>query len=259
MKLTAPVPGGPCWIELSTSDVRAAKQFYAALFGWKCETDPREEAGGYTVAHLGEARVAALSPVYQPGQPPAWTVSFATEDADALAAKVTAAGGSVRVGPMDIFDQGRFAVVADPSGALFSLWQGRAFAGADLFNAPGALGWAELVTRATEPALAFYPAVLGWTVSASETYPQWGIDGADFGGVLTMGEKFPPEAPPHWLPYFVVTDVDATAATAQGNGGELLMPPTSIPQGLRIAVIRDPQGAVFGIHRTDGQARLDAR
>ncbi|MFJ2704099.1 VOC family protein [Streptomyces sp. NPDC087428] len=252
MKLTAPVPGGPCWIELSTSDVPAAASFYAALFGWRCETDPREEAGGYTMAHLGDARVAALSPVYRPGQPPAWTVSFATGDADASAEKVTAAGGSLLVGPMDIFDQGRFAVAADPSGAVFSLWQGRAFAGADLFNAPGTLGWAELVTRESGPALTFYPAVLGWTVSASKTYPQWGIDGADFGGVLTMDEKFPPEMRPHWLPYFVVTDVDAAAASAQRAGGEPLMPPTSIPQGPRIAVIRDPQGAVFGIHRTDG-------
>ncbi|ROQ59856.1 hypothetical protein EDD93_7261 [Streptomyces sp. 840.1] len=252
MKLTAPVRGGPCWIELSTSDVPAAKSFYERLFGWRCETDPREEAGGYTTAHLGESRVAALSPVYQPGQPPAWTVSFATGDVDSSAQKVTAAGGSLLVGPMDIFDQGRFAVAADPSGAVFSLWQGRAFAGADLFNDPGTLGWAELVTRDAGPALTFYPAVLGWTVSASESYPQWGIDGADFGGVLTMDEKFPPEVPPHWLPYFVVADVDASAEAAKGAGGELLMPPTTIAQGPRIAVVRDPQGAVFGVHRLDG-------
>ncbi|WP_406457151.1 VOC family protein [Streptomyces sp. NBC_00876] len=250
MKLTAPVPGGPCWTELSTSDVPAAKAFYGALFGWRSETDPREEAGGYTTAHLGDARVAALSPVYQPGQPPAWTVSFAVRDTDGAVEKVKAAGGSLLVGPMDVFEEGRFAVVADPSGAVFSLWQGRAFAGADLFNDPGALGWAELVTRESEPALAFYPAVFGWTVTASDTYPQWGIEGADFGGLLTMDDKFPPDVPPHWLPYFAVADVDAAAATALGAGGELLMPPTTIPQGPRIAVVRDPQGAVFGVHRS---------
>lgn len=105
MKLTEPVSGGPCWVELSTPDIAAAKAFYAALFGWRSETDPREEAGGYTMAHLGDERVAALSPVYQPGQPPAWTVSFATEDTDATVGKVTAAGGSQLVGPMDVFDQ----------------------------------------------------------------------------------------------------------------------------------------------------------
>lgn len=106
MKLTEPVSGGPCWVELSTPDIAAAKAFYAALFGWRSETDPREEAGGYTLAHLGDERVAALSPVYQPGQPPAWTVSFATDDTDATVGKVTAAGGSQLVGPMDVFDQG---------------------------------------------------------------------------------------------------------------------------------------------------------
>lgn len=249
MKLTAPVPGGPCWIELSTSDAPAAKSFYTALFGWRCETDPREEAGGYTTAHLGDDRVAALSPVYQPGQPPAWTVSFAVEDADATAGKATAAGGSLLVAPMDVFEEGRFAVLADPSGAVFSLWQGRAFAGADLFNEPGSLGWTELVTHESDPALAFYPGVLGWTVTPSDTYPQWGIDGADFGGLLTMDENFPPEVPPHWLPYIAVENVDVTAATAQSGGGDLLMPPTDIASGHRIAVVRDPQGAAFGIYR----------
>ncbi|WP_328885927.1 VOC family protein [Streptomyces sp. NBC_00316] len=249
MKLTEPVSGGPCWVELSTPDIPAAKTFYAALFGWRSETDPREEAGGYTMAHVGDARVAALSPVYQPGQHPAWTVSFATEDADAAVEKVTAAGGSQLVGPMDVFDAGRFAVVADPSGAVFSLWQGRAFAGTDLLNEPGSLGWVELVAREADPALAFYPAVFGWTVTASKTYPQWGVDGADFGGLLASDEMLPPEAPPNWLPYFAVADADATAATAQSAGGEMIMPPTTLPGGRQIAVVRDPQGAVFGIYR----------
>ncbi|THA67110.1 VOC family protein [Streptomyces sp. A0958] len=248
MKLTAPVPGGPCWIELSTPDVPAARTFYAALFGWRCETDPREEAGGYTIAHLGESRVAALSPVHQPGQPPAWTVSFAADDTDAVAGKVTAAGGSLLAGPTDVFDQGRFAVVADPSGAVFSLWQGRAFAGADLFNAPGALGWTELLTHEREAALAFYADVFDWTVSPSQTYPQWSVDGADFGGLVTMDGKYPPEMPPYWLPYFAVADVDSTASTVQ-SGGDLLVPPTDLAHGPRIAVARDPHGAAFGMYR----------
>ncbi|MFF2329509.1 MULTISPECIES: VOC family protein [unclassified Streptomyces] len=254
MKLTEPVPGGPCWIELSTPDIPAATSFYSALFGWHCETDPREEAGGYTMAHLAEARVAALSPVYQPGQPPAWTVSFAGEDTDATVEKVKSAGGTLLVGPLDVFDQGRFAVVADPSGAVFSLWQGGAFGGADLLNAPGTLGWVELVTREADTARAFYTSVFGWTVnSAAESYTQWGVAGEDFGGMLVMDDRFPPEAPSNWLPYFAVTDVDAAAATAQGAGGELLMPPTSIADGPRIAVVRDPQGAVFGIHRASDE------
>ncbi|WP_458335799.1 VOC family protein [Streptomyces sp. 372A] len=128
----------------------AAETFCAAVFGWRCETDPREEAGGYTLARPGESRVAALSPLHQPGRPPAWTVPFAADDAGAAVARVTAAGGSLPTGPMDVFDQDRFAVVADPAGAVFSLRQGRAFAGADLFDAPGALGWTEPLARERE-------------------------------------------------------------------------------------------------------------
>lgn len=129
MTLVEPVPGRPCWVELSTSDVPAAKTFYAALFGWRSETDPRPEAGGYTMARLGEDAVAALTPSYRPDQTPAWTVSFATEDVDATVDAVRSVGGTLLVGPMDVFEQGRFAVVADPAGAVFSLWQARAFAG----------------------------------------------------------------------------------------------------------------------------------
>ncbi|MEU9760444.1 VOC family protein [Streptomyces sp. NPDC047987] len=250
MKLTGPVPGGPCWVELSTSDVPAAQSFYAAVLGWRPETDPRPEAGGCTTAYLGDARVAALSPTHLPEQPTAWTVSFATRDTDAAVEKVKGAGGSLLVGPLDVPDEGRFAVVADPSGAVFSLWQPRAFAGFERLNAPGALGWVELVTHEAEPALAFYPEVFGWTVNgASEKYPQWSLAGDDFGGLVVMDDAFAAYRSANWLPYFGVTDVDAAAATAQGAGGELLMPPTSVRQAPRMAVVRDPQGAAFGIHR----------
>lgn len=248
MKLDRPVTGGPCWTELGTSDLEAAKGFYAHLFGWRPETDPRQEAGGYTVAHLGDAAVAAITPLYQDSQPVAWSVSFAVADADAAAEAVTAAGGTVVLGPMDVFDVGRFAVAFDPGGAAFQLWQARAFPGAGLFNAPGALGWVELMTRAPDLVEEFYTTVFGWTVTDSEDYPQWRIDGADFGGMVTMGDKFPHEVPSHWLPYFAVEDVDATADSAVQAGGSVVMEPTSVPDGPRIAVLRDPQGAAFGVH-----------
>ncbi|MEU2022314.1 VOC family protein [Streptomyces sp. NPDC016469] len=175
MKRTAPAPGGPCWIGLSTLGVPAAKTSYAAVFGRRCETDPREEAGGYTSARLGESGVAALSPLRQPGRPPAWTVSFAADDADAAVARATAAGGSLPAGPMDVFDQGRFAVVADPADAAFSFRQGRAFAGAGLFHAPGTLGRAELLTRERDRALPFCAEVFGRSVRVLESYPQCGV------------------------------------------------------------------------------------
>src|SRR4051812_36575529 len=110
MKLDRPVPGGPCWTELGTSDLEAAKGFYSAVYGWRPETDPRPEAGGYTVAHVGDAAVAALTPLFQESQPVAWNVSFAVPDSDAAAETVRAAGGTLLMEPVDVFDIGRFAV-----------------------------------------------------------------------------------------------------------------------------------------------------
>ena len=248
MKLTTVTVGAPSWAEIATSDPAAAKAFYAELFAWRAETDPNPEAGGYTMMMLGDAPAAGLSPLYGPEQRTRWTVSFSVADADATVARITAAGGSVLMEPMEVLDIGRFAVVADPSGAAFSLWQARTFAGAGVFNDPGALGWVELLTRDTEGAKAFYPGVFGWTVNAGDAYTQWGIEGADFGGMLAMGEQFPAHLPPHWLPYFAVADVDVTASRAAALGGEVLMAPTSVPDGPRIAVLRDPQGGVFAVY-----------
>ncbi|MGG7575241.1 VOC family protein [Streptomyces sirii] len=249
MKITEPTPGAPCWVELGTSDVDAAKVYYHQVFGWRAETDPRHEAGGYTVLYLGVAPVAALSPLSAPGRPTAWTVSFATRDADALAAAVTRAGGRQVRAPSDVFDLGRFAVLADPEGAVFEVWQARSFAGAAVLSAPGSLGWVELATRDEAAAKVFYTGVFGWTVGTHEDYPQWGIDGADFGGMSALDEFYPDDVRAHWLPYFAVADVDETAARATESGGMLLVPPTDVPDGPRIAVVRDPQGASFGIYR----------
>ncbi len=122
------------------------------------------------------------------------------------------------MGPMDVFDQGRFAVAADPAGAVFSLWQPRAFMGAGLLDAPGALGWAELLNPDPEGALAFYTAVFGWTVDATERYTHWGVDGAEFGGMKALDGEEEPQTPPRWVPYFTVVDVEIAAATALGAG-----------------------------------------
>ncbi|ANB04988.1 hydroxylase [Streptomyces ambofaciens] len=249
MKLHEPVTGGPCWVELGTSDLEAAERFYGELFGWRPETDARRQADGYTVVRLDDAAVAALAPLHRRGQPVAWNVAFAVRDADAAVRQVTAAGGTVAQSPTEVLDAGRSVVAVDPTGALFQLWQGGSFPGAGLFNAPGSLGWVELLTREPDRAADFYTTVFGWSVTASDRYPQWGIDGADFGGMVTMDDKFPHKVPAHWLPYFAVADVDTAAAGATGAGGTVLMLPTSVPDGPRIAVLRDPQGAMFGVYR----------
>ncbi|MFF2808715.1 VOC family protein [Streptomyces sp. NPDC058000] len=249
MKITEPMPGAPCWVELGTSDVAAAAVYYREVFGWHATIDSRAEAGGYTVFSVGDAQVAAATPLYAPGQPTAWTVTFATGDVEALATAVSESGGSVLVDPQDVFELGRFAVLADPAGAAFAAWQARSFAGAELLNEPGSLGWVELATGDAEAAVAFYSRIFGWTVRAHGTYTQWGVDGADFGGMSTVEARDREDVRPHWLPYFAVESVDGTAARAADSGGMLLMAPTDVPDGPRIAMVRDPQGAVFGIHQ----------
>lgn len=251
MEFDKPVIGGPCWAELGTSDLEAARRFYGEVFGWRCSApDPRPELRGYTIVRLGETPVAGLGPLYRPTQPVAWNIWFAVADADKATNQVVQAGGTVIRGPMDIFDEGRRTVALDPSGAAFQMWQAREFAGAGVFNRPGALGWVKLATRDVERARDFYTTVFGWSVNASEWYTQWETHGLDFGGVTALHQRFPARVPPHWLPYFAVEDVDSTADVALRAGGDALQEPTSVPDGPRIAVLTDPQGAAFGIYLT---------
>ncbi|EYT78818.1 MULTISPECIES: VOC family protein [unclassified Streptomyces] len=252
MEFDKPVIGGPCWAELGTSDLEAAKRFYGEVFGWHCAApDPRPELRGYTVARLGDAAVAGIGPLFRPTQPVAWNVSFAVADDDAATNRVADAGGTVIRGPMDIFDEGRRTVALDPSGAAFQLWQAKEFAGAGVFNRPGALGWVELATRDVKRARDFYTGVFGWSVNASEWYTQWGMHGMDFGGVTALHERFPSDVPPQWLPYFAAEDVDATAEVAARAGARLLQEPVSVPHGPRMAVLCDPQGAALGVYQTE--------
>ncbi|MER7579246.1 VOC family protein [Kitasatospora sp. NPDC097691] len=249
MKQTSVTTDAPCWVELGTSDPTAARAFYRELFGWRDDDGVRPEDGDYVQMLLEDTPVAAITPRYAPQQPTAWAVCFAVADADATAAKIESAGGTLLKSPADVLDHGRFAVAADRSHAVFLLWQARSFKGAGVFNEPGSLGWVELLTRDPDGAVAFYPAVFGWSAARSEHYTQWGLAGQDFGGMLVMGDGFPPEVPPHWLPYFAVGDVDNTVDRAVALGGDVLMPAYSMPNGRRIAVLRDPQGAAFGVYR----------
>ncbi|MEV6970470.1 VOC family protein [Hamadaea sp. NPDC051192] len=257
MKVTKPLVGRPCYVELSTSDTTAATRFYGGLFGWTAEIDPRAEAGGYGMTKLGDEAIGGLSPLMQPDQPVAWTMSIGVTDVDASTEAVRRAGGNVLMEPVDIFDSGRFSFVTDPSGAAFSLWQGRAFPGSERIDEDGTLVWTELATRDTKAARDFYSTVFGWSATdgdmGGETYTQWGLDGQDFGGMMEMAGHYPPEVGPHWLLYFGVPDVDATVAQAEQLGGTIIVPASDIPDTGRFASIRDPQGAVFAVyHSTQG-------
>jgi predicted enzyme related to lactoylglutathione lyase len=207
--------------------------------------------GGYRRATKDGKDVAGAMPLMQEGQPPAWSTYVSVADADATAAAVKDAGGSVISEPMDVMDLGRMAIFADPTGAVFGIWQPGTFAGAELVNEPGALAWNELGTRDPGAAKAFYAAAFGWSFRDNDmgemgTYTEW-LNGEDsIGGMLDIGGRLPDEIPAHWLVYFAVDDTDAAIEAVKSSGGNVPFGPVDIPAG-RFAVGTDPWGAAFAV------------
>lgn len=252
-------PGTPCWVDHASGDPERAVAFYGALFGWEHEDRmPPEADGSYFVCQLRGRDVAAIASQPEEGAPAVWSTYIAVDDADAAAARATEAGGTVLDAPFDVFEAGRMAVVRDPAGAVFLLWQGRRMPGAQLVNEPGALAWNELATRDIEGARRFYHALFGWRDSElamdGGRYFVWHLAGdgvpdpqSGIGGMMPMeGEMWPPELPAHWMTYFAVQDADAAAARAGELGGGVAVAPFDTPAG-RISVLNDPVGAVFSV------------
>lgn len=239
--------GVPSWADLGSPDLEASIRFYGGLFDWEPHRSADPAARGYCTFLRGGKAVAGAGPLMRPEQPVAWTAYVRVADADRVTSAFLAAGGGVLVPPFEVLDQGRMAVVADPGGAVLGLWQPRAFRGADLFNAPGALSWTELATRDLEGAKAFYARTLGWRGDANDAgYTQWILDGRPIGGMVRMDADWPQEMPAHWMVYFAVEDCDEAASKASELGGTVMVPPTDTPVG-PFSVIRDAHGAAFSI------------
>jgi uncharacterized protein len=244
--------GTPCWVDMMATDKQAAVDFYTSLFGWTAETAP--EAGGYTMCLKAGRPVAGIGQTMsdgdQPAQPSAWTTYLASDDADATAAKITAAGGKVLMPPMDVMTMGRMFMAVDPAGAMFGVWQGKDFAGAQTVNEPSSLCWNELNTRDVDGAAKFLTAALGIQAEAMDEMP--GYHGLHVGGRVVGGlqsvssEKFPAGTPAHWLSFFAVDDTVSTVDAHVKAGGTVLMPTFDTPQG-PMAVLADPQSAVFAV------------
>jgi len=246
-------PGTPSWVELSSPDTNASATFYGELMGWSTTEPGSEETGGYQMFQQGDKNIAGLMGHMQEGQPTAWATYISVADADETAEKVTAAGGGVMIEPMDVMDIGRMAFFADPTGAVFGVWQPKAFAGADLVNEPGSLCWNEVLTRDADADKAFYAAVFGWTADRPEfegapaSYTVWKVGEKPVGGMMQMTDDFfPADAPPHWGVCFAVTDCDATVTKARELGATVTVEPVDMPIG-RFAGLIDPQGASFTV------------
>ncbi len=243
--------GVPSWVDLGSPDLAKAKVFYGGLFGWECPDGP-PEAGGYSVCLLNGKTVAGLGPQMNPDFPPVWMTYVNVDDADATVAKASAGGGTIFAPPMDVLDVGRMAILADPLGAVFGLWQPKSHMGAQVVNEPGSLCWNELITTDLDASKAFYKAVFGWDAEdqgppgGPPAYTEWKIAGRSVGGMMLKHGDMPAEMPPNWGVYFAVADTDATVAKAEQLGGAVFMGPTDIEPG-RFAVLADDQGVVFNV------------
>jgi predicted enzyme related to lactoylglutathione lyase len=247
--------GTPSWADHSSADPESAARFYGELFGWETEdVMPPGSDAGYYMARLRGRDVAAVSGQMNPG-PPVWTTYITVADADATAAKVSGAGGTVYSEPFDVFDSGRMAVLADNSGAPFCIWQAGQHIGASLVNEPGAMCWNELMTRDPDGAKRFYGEVFGWRTSTmpfeAGEYTLWHLAGEGdpdgVGGMISMvGELWPTDIPPQWRVYFAVEDTDATSSRAEALGGGVRVPAFDSSVG-RIAALNDPMGAPFSV------------
>jgi uncharacterized protein len=240
-----------CWTDLTTTDQDAAKAFYGGLFGWEADDLPVGDQMVYSMQKLGGKDVAAISPQPQmqrdAGVPPAWNSYVSVEDADAVAEKAKELGATVHAPPFDVMESGRMAVIQDPQGAFFELWQAKQHFGAALVNATGAFVWNELATPDVDAAKAFYGELFGWTFDAFESGPgPYSVIKNGDNGNGGIREPQPGE-PPNWSVFFGVDDTDAGLAKVEELGGSKMAGPIDI-QIAKIGVVQDPQGAVFNIY-----------
>ncbi|MDP4032339.1 MAG: VOC family protein [Pseudorhodobacter sp.] len=249
---TAP-KGTPCWYELTTSNPDGAQAFYAAVLGWSI-ADAGMPGMDYRLASAGGDMVAGLWVPDVPGMPTFWMLYFTTENCDAAAGAIARAGGTVHKPPADIPGTGRFAVVADPQGAVFGLLQPHDASG-NAFDQKqtGHGNWHELMTTDPKAAFAFYAAQFGWTASTSMdmgemgSYDLFSHRGADIGGMMRLAPNMPGPGLPFWLPYFGVDGIDAAVARIKAAGGKVVNGPHDVPGGAFIVVATDPQGALFAL------------
>jgi predicted enzyme related to lactoylglutathione lyase len=265
------IPGVPCWVDTSQPDPTASLDFYRGLFGWEFENVmPEGSEGDYFMGRIRGGDVAAVGSNPEGAPPMAmWNTYIWVDSADETAAKVRDAGGRVVMEPFDVMDAGRMAVLADPEGAVFNVWEAKESKGAQIVNEHGSLNFNGLATRDPEAAKVFYGTVFGWKTLDLGFGSMWTLPG--YGDHLEegtpglreqMAQMDAPEGfidvvaainpiadedsdtPPHWNVTFAVDDAEATAAKAKELGGEVIAGPFDAPW-TRLAVIKDPQGATF--------------
>jgi predicted enzyme related to lactoylglutathione lyase len=249
------------WYELMTSDQDAAEAFYGAVVGWKM-ADAGQPGMRYTILSAGDRAMGGLmalpAEACAAGARPGWLGYIGVPDTDGAAKRIVEAGGSIRRAPENIPNVGRFAVVADPGGAVFQLLTPLPREDAPPAaepTTPGLVSWHELYASiGQEAAFAFYSGHFGWeTAELMDMGPMgkyriFAADGVPMGGMMDKPENVPASA---WAFYVNVDGLDAAVKRIEANGGQVLMGPHEVPGGSWIVRAVDPQGAAFALVSTE--------
>ena len=247
------VLGAPCWIDLYSSDTERAKDFYGQLFGWTT-MDPGPDYGGYFLFQKdGKVVAGCMGNDGEQGVPDMWTIYLSTDDADRTVEAVKASGGTVLMEPMDVTQNGRFAMVADPSGAAVGIWQPREVSGFEIRGEPGSASWFELHTNAYPAAVDFYREAFGWDARTMSDEPEFryttlGEGEGALAGIMDATVYRDAETPSAWEVYFEVEDADAAFAKATELGATVEHEPHDTPYG-RLAALADPTGTRFKLRQ----------
>lgn len=244
-------PGSFCWMELATTDQPAAKEFYSALLGWQSKDSPMGPDVYYTTFSLHGRKAAAcytLQPdELQKGIPPHWKLYISVASAADSTQKAGDLGGNVFCGPFDVATHGLMSTIADPTGAVFNIWESKEHPGIGIRNEAGAFCWADLSTPDVERAAAFYSGLFGWTTDKREDDYTHILNGGEYVGGIPPSKYRQPNEPPYWLLYFQVDDCAASTAKAKELGANVCMEPMTIEHVGVMTVLADPQGAVFSL------------
>lgn len=240
--------GVPSWADLVTPDVEGAKTFYSDLFGWEY-TQGGTDSMPYIMAQRNGLAAAGIGEMPEDSDmPTVWSTYFAVDDVDRTITAIGENGGSMMMGPMDVFDAGRMAFAFDPTGAVFGIWQAGNHFGAAIVNEHGAMNWNELLSGDLDSALPFYQAVFGHTYETSQG-PSGPYTAISAGDRVVAGAMPKPsdEIPNHWGVYFAVDDTPDAIATATAKGGQVVYGPMDIPDVGVFAGLTDPFGAHFTV------------
>lgn len=229
------------------AEAAGARSFYTQLFGWAVNEISMGDLGTYYIFTKDGADVAAMyeRTAEMADVPPFWMSYVSVDDVDASTEKAKSLGASVQSEPSDVGPMGRMAVLADPQGAAFAMWQAKEHPGVGVRDEANTLCWNELQARDIDAAKKFYPALFPWTMKESPEYTEWHIGERAIGGM--MPAQGPEHVPSFWMPYFAVADCDTIVANAQSLGARVFMPPFDAANVGRMAVLADPQGAPFSV------------